>query len=87
MWIEESGHAVLVNQERHRQGIGDFYEILNRRSGLQVEDQWLMKDGSYYGAHTLSISCTKSVISCKASIFFSHARLQGSIFSPYCDSF
>ena len=40
-----------------------------------------------YGAHTLSISCTKSVISCKASIFFSHARLQGSIFSPYCDSF
>ena len=25
---------------------------------------------SSYGAHTLSISCTKSVISCKASIFF-----------------
>ena len=22
----------------------------------------------------------------KASIFFSHARLQGNIFSPYCDS-
>ena len=39
------------------------------------------------GAHTLSISCTKSVISCKASNFFSHVRLQGSIFSPYCDSF
>ena len=41
----------------------------------------------YYGAHTLSISCTKSVISCMTTIFFSHARLQGSIFSPYCDSF
>ena len=39
-----------------------------------------------FGAHTLSISCTKSVISCKASILFSHARLQGSIFSSYCDS-
>ena len=39
-----------------------------------------------YGAHTLSISRMKSVISCKASIFFSHARLKGSIFSPYCDS-
>ena len=38
------------------------------------------------GAHTLSISCTKSVVSCKASIFFSHATLQGSIFSPYCES-
>ena len=25
---------------------------------------------SYNGAHTLSISCTKSVISCKALIFF-----------------
>ena len=40
-----------------------------------------------YGAHTLSISCTKSVISCKASIIFSHARIQGGSFSPYCDSF
>ena len=42
---------------------------------------------TYYGANILSISCTKLVISCKASIFFSHARLHSSIFSPYCDSF
>ena len=42
---------------------------------------------TYYGANILSISCTKLVISCKASIFFSHAWLHSSIFSPYCDSF
>ena len=39
LWIEESDHAVPVNQERYRQTIGDFYEILNRRRGLQVENQ------------------------------------------------
>ena len=38
------------------------------------------------GAHILIISCTKSVISCKGTIFFSHARLQGISFSSYCDS-
>ena len=44
-WIEESNNAVPVNQERYRQTIADLYEILNRRSGLQVENQWLMQDG------------------------------------------
>ena len=42
--IEKSGHAVPVNQERYRETIRDFCEILNRRSGLDVENQWLMQD-------------------------------------------
>ena len=46
LWIEESGHAVPVNQERYRQAMADFYEILRRRSGLKVENQWLMQDGA-----------------------------------------
>ena len=43
-WIEESNNAVPVNQERYRETIRDFCEILNRRSGLDVENQWLMQD-------------------------------------------
>ena len=39
LWIEESGHAVPVNQERYRKIIADFYDILNRRIALEVENQ------------------------------------------------
>ena len=42
--FKESGHAVPVNHERYRQTIVDFYEILNRRSGLEVENRRLMQD-------------------------------------------
>ena len=33
LWIEESDHAVPVNQEGYRQKITDHYESLNGRSG------------------------------------------------------
>ena len=45
-WFEESSHVVLLNQKRYRQTISDSYEILNRPSGLQFENHWLMQVGA-----------------------------------------
>ena len=47
IYLKTSSHNPVTNPtKRYRQAIADSYEILNRHSGLEVENQWLMQDGA-----------------------------------------